>query len=207
MSRPAPRLSHDQILNAAASAFASQGFAATTMKDIAREAGCTAPAIYGYYDSKLEVYEAIIGRMRTALLDAIDAACPDGLTRAQRVELLLIRQFEVAERHRTELSIFFALRSSGVPARSKRRAEQPRGLDLYCDALERWIVSVFEVEALAPLTPRMMAFALSGLVTSFFRMWLAGPEGERLVVLAPTVRRLFLDGVEGTAGLAAGQAS
>jgi AcrR family transcriptional regulator len=200
-------LTGDHILTAAAKAFDAKGYAGTTMKDIAGEVGCTAPAIYGHFENKLAVFEAITERTRIALLEAIDTPCSHNLPAAVQLELLLVRQFEVAERYRTDMSVFFALRSSGVPARSKRRAEGPRGLDLYCEVLERWLVATFGAATLAPCSPRMAAFALAGLVTSLFRMWLAGPEEERLVPLAPIVRGLFLQGIEGLGHSDGGQAT
>jgi AcrR family transcriptional regulator len=50
----------EQILDAAMKVFAEKGFARTTNKDIAREAGITAGLIYHYFDSKEAVFKAII---------------------------------------------------------------------------------------------------------------------------------------------------
>jgi AcrR family transcriptional regulator len=50
----------EQILDAALRAFARKGFAWTTNKDIAREAGITPGLIYHYFDSKEALFRAII---------------------------------------------------------------------------------------------------------------------------------------------------
>ena len=50
----------EQILDAALRAFAQQGFARTTNKDIAREAGITPGLIYHYFESKEALFRAII---------------------------------------------------------------------------------------------------------------------------------------------------
>ena len=50
----------EQILDAAMRVFAEKGFARTTNKDIAREAGITAGLIYHYFESKEAVFKAII---------------------------------------------------------------------------------------------------------------------------------------------------
>jgi AcrR family transcriptional regulator len=50
----------EQILDAALRAFAQKGFARTTNKDIAREAGITPGLIYHYFESKDALFRAII---------------------------------------------------------------------------------------------------------------------------------------------------
>jgi AcrR family transcriptional regulator len=50
----------EQILDAALRAFAQKGFARTTNKDIAREAGITPGLIYHYFASKEALFRAII---------------------------------------------------------------------------------------------------------------------------------------------------
>ena len=50
----------EQILGAALRAFAQKGFARTTNKDIAREAGITPGLIYHYFESKEALFRAII---------------------------------------------------------------------------------------------------------------------------------------------------
>src|SRR5829696_3431107 len=50
----------EQILDAALRAFARKGFARTTNKDIAREAGITPGLIYHYFANKEALFRAII---------------------------------------------------------------------------------------------------------------------------------------------------
>lgn len=57
----------NQILDAAARVFASKGFHAATIKDIARDAGIADGTIYNYFDSKTTLLFAIFERMRDAL--------------------------------------------------------------------------------------------------------------------------------------------
>lgn len=58
------------ILDAAARAFARRGFAATSMEDIAAEAGITKLIVYRHFDSKRDLYEAVLDRTRTRLREA-----------------------------------------------------------------------------------------------------------------------------------------
>jgi AcrR family transcriptional regulator len=59
----------EQILTAATEAFARSGFAATGLDDIATEAGITRVLLYRHFDSKTDLYQAVLDRM-CARLDA-----------------------------------------------------------------------------------------------------------------------------------------
>ncbi|AEW98550.1 TetR/AcrR family transcriptional regulator [Streptantibioticus cattleyicolor] len=49
-----------QLIRAAATAFARQGFAATGLEDVAREAGVTRAIIYRHFASKTVLYQAVL---------------------------------------------------------------------------------------------------------------------------------------------------
>jgi AcrR family transcriptional regulator len=53
----------EQILTAATEAFARSGFAATGLDDIATEAGITRVVLYRHFDSKTDLYQAVLDRM------------------------------------------------------------------------------------------------------------------------------------------------
>jgi AcrR family transcriptional regulator len=61
--RRLPRLQRrEQILAAATKAFARNGFAATGLDDIAAEAGVTRVILYRHFDSKTDLYQAVLDR-------------------------------------------------------------------------------------------------------------------------------------------------
>jgi AcrR family transcriptional regulator len=53
----------EQILAAATEAFARSGFTATGLDDIAAEAGITRVLLYRHFDSKTDLYQAVLDRM------------------------------------------------------------------------------------------------------------------------------------------------
>jgi AcrR family transcriptional regulator len=59
----------EQILAAATEAFARSGFAATSLDDVATEAGITRVILYRHFDSKTDLYQGVLDRM-CARLDA-----------------------------------------------------------------------------------------------------------------------------------------
>lgn len=59
----------DEILDAALTLFETQGFAATTVEQIARQAGLSKGAVYLYFPSKDAVLEGLVRRALTPLTD------------------------------------------------------------------------------------------------------------------------------------------
>jgi AcrR family transcriptional regulator len=53
----------EQILAAATQAFARTGFAATSLDDIAAEAGITRVILYRHFESKADLYQAVLDRV------------------------------------------------------------------------------------------------------------------------------------------------
>jgi AcrR family transcriptional regulator len=57
------------ILRGAATAFAHTGFAATSMEDVAAEVGVTKLIVYRHFDSKEELYRAVLERVSSRLVE------------------------------------------------------------------------------------------------------------------------------------------
>lgn len=53
----------EQILAAATDAFARNGFAATSLDEVAAEAGITRVILYRHFESKTDLYQAVLDRM------------------------------------------------------------------------------------------------------------------------------------------------
>lgn len=53
----------DQILDAAENLFATQGYAATTIKQVAEQVGIQGPAIYKHFDNKRALFEEVLERL------------------------------------------------------------------------------------------------------------------------------------------------
>ena len=75
MPRDAER--RESILRAAALAFAEKGFSATSMDDVAAEAGISRLIVYRHFDSKEALYVAVLERVSSrlagALVDAVES--------------------------------------------------------------------------------------------------------------------------------------
>ena len=76
-----PRPSRDEVrerlIAAAAEVFAAKGYASSSVDDIARQAGLTKGAVYSNFDSKDDLFFALLGEQvaaRIALVEALPAA-------------------------------------------------------------------------------------------------------------------------------------
>ena len=96
---PEPIPTPDLILDAAERLFARQGFAATTIKQIGKEAAVNPALLYYYYESKETLYRAMLQRILGQLLargaDAIDHAT----SHADRVRAFVRAQVRLLGEH------------------------------------------------------------------------------------------------------------
>lgn len=61
----------EQILDAATRAFARSGFSATSLDDVAAEAGITRVLLYRHFDSKADLYRSVLDRAYTRVKAAL----------------------------------------------------------------------------------------------------------------------------------------
>lgn len=70
-------LQRERILQAAATLFAAQGYAATTMAQIVRKLGVTKPFVYYYFRDKQEIFERLSWRPTVDCFTAMDFPADD----------------------------------------------------------------------------------------------------------------------------------
>jgi AcrR family transcriptional regulator len=78
-----------QILDAAATVFAEKGFHATTIRDIAKQAGIADGTIYNYFDSKPALLMGIFERMKALIIRDNMPPMPDELDFATFLSLFI----------------------------------------------------------------------------------------------------------------------
>ncbi len=187
--RGTPRSCED-VLDAASRAFSRRGYHATTMKDVATELGLTPGALYSYFDSKESLFDAVIERMRSHLLEAIDAPMPSGMDFEHEVELLLLRLFELTERYRGEFATFIDAPAMGV---AERPGAKTRGFELLRDRIAEFFSEPRRCEQLV-CHPQLAATTFTGMAASLMRVRVIDCGSEPLLPLAPAVRDLFIRG-------------
>jgi AcrR family transcriptional regulator len=100
-----------QILHAAARAFADGGFAATSMDDVAAAAGVTKLIVYRHFESKEELYGAVLDSVSARMADGWRAAAGQvPLVRGATVRAFL--QVAREDPHGYRLLVFHAPREA-----------------------------------------------------------------------------------------------
>lgn len=137
-----PRVSEDhltarraQVLSAALRCFARDGFHATSMRDVIRETGLSAGAVYSYFPSKDELVAAVVEPILTRLTAALDQvlAAEAPMPPTAVVGLLLERIVPVAtgaEVDHTRIAVIAwgeALRDEAVHALAEQAYSDVRG--------------------------------------------------------------------------------
>lgn len=153
----------ERILHAAGRAFARQGFDATTIHDVAKEAGYTAPSLYAYFKGKQEIIEALIAAIRGQFDTAFEAEIPAGLAFAERLGLLFGRLADVVERWpETRLLLIEFKRSGEAALRARRKRASKRNMDA---KLTEWLKkNTTSPRDLGGREPEEIAFVLKSLL-------------------------------------------
>jgi AcrR family transcriptional regulator len=97
-----------EVIDAACRIFASMGYAATNVEDIAKEAGMAKGTVYLYFKSKEEVFVAVLARdleiLTTKTIEGMSAAT----TFTDRLNVYLNLRLEYLEHNQDFLRVYFA---------------------------------------------------------------------------------------------------
>lgn len=119
-SRQRTRLPRGQrralLLEAALSAFSEQGYHQTAMDDIAERAGVSKPVLYQHFDSKLDLYLAIAGRVRTEVVETVEDALASTHDNAERISATIDAYFEFVDRPGSGYPLIMASDMGSEPA-------------------------------------------------------------------------------------------
>lgn len=185
------RRSH--ILDAAAQVFASRGFEAASIEEIAREAGYGASTLYGYFKGKQAIVAAIIERFFEEQESAYELVLPTGLTLRQCLELFMRNNFALIEPRRAGL-VFLIQR--GMPEIDGMEALRARELALH-DRFATWIDEHSRPGELGPYSAAVAARRLNGLIMGELFHWVRDDSGEKLADRVPDLLDFFFHGVSG----------
>lgn len=123
----------EQILDAATRAFARTGFADTGLDDIAAEAELTRAMLYRHFESKADLYRAVLDRSCARLVEATGPGTYDDRAIPALVEAAsadpdgfrLLFRHAAREREFRDLTDFMAVASREVAHRNLARAIPP----------------------------------------------------------------------------------
>jgi AcrR family transcriptional regulator len=160
-----------QLLDVSLTLFATRGFNATTMDDIAEAAGVTKPLLYQHFDSKRALYLELLDSVSHTMLEAIGKAIAAAGGPRQQVEGGFAAYFHLVVTHADAFHLLFG---SDVPndaelSRAARKVEDSiaESIDVLIDA------------GLDEDHRRLLAFAVVGMAEGASRHFLAerDPQG------------------------------
>jgi TetR/AcrR family transcriptional regulator, fatty acid metabolism regulator protein len=187
-----------QILEAAVRVFARQGFEATRMADVAREAGVAYGLVYHYFGSKDAVLRSVFQEAWTRLLEAVALAEETGETAVDQLGLVVRIVLRV---WRDEPDLVRLLVREVT--RSPHLADELDEIDRAFDSLERIIRGGQETGTLrADVDPRLAAWMLYGTLEEVLTGWVLGrlPDDPASAEAAEReIVRIFVGGLRATA--------
>lgn len=127
----------ERLLRVAIDLFAAQGFAGTSIRDIARAMGMSISNIYHYYGSKEGILLAILERASWPLLQGLELTAALDLPPLERFGRLVDEHVGLSHRINLESRIYtIDLRQLPPEAREATREVQQRVLDVYVGQLQ-----------------------------------------------------------------------
>ncbi len=182
-------LRRDTLLAAAKRVFSEKGYAAATIADVARAAKLSYGSVYWYFDSKEELFDALMDAgetsLRTRILDALDDAGPADLEGALRTSVQATFEHFDADPEATRLLFRDSYALGG-----RFEAHLLRIYEGFIDDLEATITAGQRKGDIRKAPTRLVAFSLAALIGQLASRRLPGrPE------LADFVVTLVMDGL------------
>src|SRR5215218_6206434 len=177
-----------QLLDAALEAFATRGFHATSMNDVAEAAGVTKPVLYQHFGSKRALYQELLDDVAATLEARIHAATATGSPRSQ-VEAGFRAYFTFVAERRSRFTLLFG---SGA----RRDAEFAGTVSRLEASVAEWVASLIDVDI---AHRRTLAYGIVGLAEATSRQWVTGAldvTPEELTAQAADLAWRGLRGVE-----------
>jgi AcrR family transcriptional regulator len=128
----------DELVEVAVDLFAKNGFAGTSIRDIAAAVGRSVSNVYHYFENKEALWLAILEYSVKALPEKLHAALADKQDPLERLTALVRAHLEASVQHHRESKIFFIdeERLSPMGKRANRRV-QKEVLEIYVGEIER----------------------------------------------------------------------
>lgn len=186
----------DQIMAAAKEVFARKGFHATTIADIAKRAGLAYGSVYWYFDSKDELFHALMaaeeGALRNHVASALAGFSAQDFGQEEPLRVAVGATLEFFESDKATVKLL--LRD---PYALGERFEKHLGgiYERFIDDIETFIVAAQERGEVVAAPPRMVAYTLAALVGQLAHRRLSTDDDVTAAQVADFVVALVLDGL------------
>lgn len=185
-----------EIMSAAKKVFARKGFNATTITDIAKEAGLAYGSIYWYFDSKDTLFHALMSAEGDSLRSHIAAALaayrqrPEKDWEPLRITVQAVLEFFEADKAVTKLLLRDAYALGD-------QFEKHLGsiYERFVDDIEKHMIAAQQRGTVISAPPRMLAFSLAALIGQLAHRRLSTDDGVTAAEVADIVVQFSLSGL------------
>jgi AcrR family transcriptional regulator len=184
----------DEIMAAAKEVFARKGFHDTTIADIAKRAGLAYGLIYWYFDSKDELFHALMAVEEGALRSHIAAAvgARQNVDGEAPFRTAVQATFEFFESDKATVKLLFR----DAYALGDRFEKHLGGIyERFIDDIESVIVVAQQRGEMVAAPPRMVAYTLAALIGQLAHRRLSTDDGVSAAEVADFVVTLVLNGL------------
>jgi len=188
----------EQLLDAAEKVFLERGVGHATLAEVAEAAGLTRGAVYHHFDSKAELFEAMVARAEmpiNAAFESHDTPDADPLRMLGEQALNALLELARSPRVRRVYEVVF-LRCeytdelAAVEKRSLGEREQCLSM---CGGLLDKAVALRQLPA--DTDTRMASHLLFAFISGVMRDWVQAPRSFDLKAAAPQLVKLFIAGL------------
>lgn len=122
--RASEELTKEMILKEAQSQFEKTDFQTVSMRNIAKNLGCSHGAIYYHFKNKAELFYTIIEQYFSKLNNLIDEVTESQEDDAIKLQLIFTKFIEFGLNHQSQYELMFMLRNKEVDALAQKAANE-----------------------------------------------------------------------------------
>jgi AcrR family transcriptional regulator len=157
-----------QLLDAASEVFASKGYHAAAMDDIADAAGVSKPVLYQHFPSKLDLYLALLDQSCERLAEVVEEALASTEDNADRVIATVAAFYEFVSSESGDFRFIFESDLTGD------RAVQQRLSQVNAEISNAIAEVIAEDTSLPVQQAKLLAVCLVGIAQVSARFWISG---------------------------------
>lgn len=194
---PREELVRQHFLKASAEAFATDGFHGATMEMIARAAGYSPAALYKYFRSKDELFQALMNHIVGEIIATLEERPPPSISFAERIRWTVTRVASFAERNR---ALFTTLTREGFGMQVKALCDgECPGTRIHTRVIAastKLMQEGIEAGALRSGDPESFAIAFHGLIHGFMEAWMLSDTASSIHDKIDFITEMFMSGAE-----------
>jgi TetR/AcrR family acrAB operon transcriptional repressor len=191
-------ITRESLLKAGLVVFSRQGYTATTLVDVAKEAGVTRGAIYWHFGSKADLYSALLAQYAAMSSQVVQSAAAEGGELTEVLKRVFTRLLQAVAtnaelRAVMEISLFKTERSPELTAIQAQQRSNANALIESFTAVMRQGIAIGALRG--DLDPAELARAFLAANNGAISLWLSDPQAFSLENSAPALAEIFMSGI------------